>query len=172
MEKFVGVPEEVILSRIFQVRGKKVMLSPDLAELYQVETKRLNEQVKRNPGKFPERYAFRLSIEEHQSLRSQFATLKRGKHPKYPPYAFTEHGILMLSNVLRSERADKVSLQIIDAFVRLNELVMTHADILLKLEELDKRVSGQDEKIKVVIDYLKQFIKDANEPRKLIGYKR
>lgn len=106
MEKIL-VPKEIILSKKYEVRGKKVMLSHDLAELYQVEARRLNEQVKRNIGRFPSRYMFQLSPEEHQSLRSQNATLKRGQHSKYPPYAFTEHGVLMLSSVLRSERAEK-----------------------------------------------------------------
>lgn len=165
------VPEEVIVSKIYQIRGKKVMLSPDLAELYQVETKRLNEQVKRNPGKFPERYMFQLTAEEYQSLRSQNATLKRGEHSKYPPYAFTEHGILMLSSVLRSDRADKVNMLIIDTFVKLNEMLLTHKDILLKLEEMEKKVAGQDEKILMIFNYLKEFIKDQEEPRKEIGFK-
>ena len=108
MSKKLIIPREVIANKIYEFRGKKVMLSTDLAELYEVETKRVNEQVKRNIGRFPERYMFKLTEEEHESLRSQNATLKRGQHSKYPPYAFTEHGILMLSSVLKSERADKV----------------------------------------------------------------
>ncbi|MEA3503965.1 MAG: ORF6N domain-containing protein [Bacteroidota bacterium] len=94
----IAIPEEVIMNKIFVVRNQKVMLSNDLAELYQVETKVLNQQVKRNTGRFPERYVFKLTAEEYKSLRSQIVTLKRGQHAKYPPYAFTEHGVLMLSN--------------------------------------------------------------------------
>ena len=94
------------MSKIYEIRGKKVMLSNDLAELYQVEAKALNQQVKRNIGRFPERYAFRLTAEEYKSLRSQNVTLKRGQHSKYPPYAFKEHGVLMLENVMKSERAE------------------------------------------------------------------
>ena len=105
----MSIPQEVIVSKIYEIRGMKVMLSSDLAELYEVETRRVNEQVKRNIGRFPERYMFKLTQEEHTSLRSQNATLKRGQHSKYPPYAFTEHGILMLSSVLKSERAEKVN---------------------------------------------------------------
>jgi hypothetical protein len=171
MSKPLAIPEEVIISKIYHIRGKKVMLSSDLAELYQVETRRLNEQVKRNPGKFPERYMFQLTQEEHQSLRSQNATLKRGQHSKYPPYAFTEHGILMLSSVLKSERADKVNMLIIDTFVKLNEMLLTHKDILLKLEEMEKKAAGQDEKILMIFNYLKQFIREQETPRKRIGFK-
>jgi hypothetical protein len=171
MSKKIVIPEEVIINKIYYLRGKKVMLSNDLSELYQVETRRLNEQVKRNPGKFPERYMFQLTQEEYQSLRSQNATLKRGEHAKYLPYAFTEHGILMLSSVLKSERADKINMLIIDTFVKLNEMLLTHKDILLKLEAMEKKVAGQDEKIMMIFNYLKQFIKEQETPRKKIGYK-
>ncbi|MEM9446726.1 MAG: ORF6N domain-containing protein [Verrucomicrobiota bacterium] len=147
------------------------MLSNDLAELYQVETRRLNEQVNRNIGRFPERYMFKLTTEEHKALRSQNATLKRGQHSKYPPYAFTEHGILMLSSVLRSERAEKVNILVIDTFVELNQMLLTHKDLLLEMEEIKKKVTGQDEKIKMIFDYLKQFIKEQEKPRKQIGFK-
>jgi phage regulator Rha-like protein len=172
MSKEVSIPQEIILSKIYEIRGVKVMLSHHLAELYQVETRRLNEQVRRNPGKFPGRYMFQLTTEEYKSLRSQNATLKRGQHSKYPPYAFTEHGILMLSSVLRSERADKVNMLIIDTFVKLNEMLLTHKDILLKLEEMEKRVAGQDEKVLMIFNYLKQFIKEQETPRKQIGFKQ
>lgn len=171
MTKTSIIPEEVIVSKILQIRGKKVMLSNDLAELYEVEIRRLNEQVKRNPGKFPERYMFQLTQEEYESLRSQNATLKRGQHSKYLPYAFTEHGILMLSSVLKSERADKVNMLIVDTFVKLNEMLLTHKDILIKLEELEKKVAGQDEKVMMIFDYLKQFIQQQETPRKRIGFK-
>ena len=171
MSKSLSIPEEVIVSKIYHIRGKKVMLSYDLSELYQVQTRRLNEQVKRNTGRFPERYMFQLTEKEYESLRSQNATLKRGQHSKYVPYAFTEHGILMLSSVLRSERADKVNMLIIDTFIKLNEMLLTHKDILLKLEELEKKVTGQDEKVMMIFNYLKQFITAQETPRKRIGYK-
>ncbi len=172
----INVTEEVIISKIYHVRGKRVMLSHDLAELYQVETRRLNEQVKRNPGKFPERYMFQLTQNEYHALRSHFATLKRGEHSKYLPYAFTEHGILMLSSVLKSERADKVNMLIIDTFVKLNEMLLTHKDILLKLEEMEQKISGHDEKIMLIFEYLKQFEEakrqqSSQENRKRIGFK-
>lgn len=172
MSNELTVPREIIISKIYEIRGKKVMLSHDLAELYQVETKRLNEQVKRNINRFPDRYMFRLTAEEYKSLRSHFATLNRGQHSKYPPYAFTEHGILMLSSVLKSERAEKVNLLIIDTFVELNQMLLTHKDLLLKMEELEKKVTSDDEKIRMIFDYLKQFIKEQKKPRKQIGFKQ
>ena len=167
----ISIPQEVIVSKIHLIRGKKVMLSNDLAALYQVETRRLNEQVKRNIGRFPERYMFRLTTEEYKAIRSQNATLKRGRHAKYPPYAFTEHGILMLSSVLRSERAEKVNILIIDTFVELNQMLLTHKDLLLKMDDLEKRIGKQDEKIRMIFDYLRQFINEQEKPRKQIGFK-
>jgi phage regulator Rha-like protein len=115
---------------------------------------------------------FKLTTEEYNSLRSQNVTLKRGQHSKYPPYAFTEHGILMLSSILRSERAEKVNILIIDTFVKLRELLSTRKDVLLKLEKMEKKVAGQDEKIQMIFDYLKQFIKEQKKPRNQIGFKQ
>jgi len=171
MSTEIAIPKEVILNKIYEFRGKKVMLASDLAELYEVETKRINEQVKRNINRFPERYMFKLTADEHQSLRSQNATLKRGEHSKYTPYAFTEHGILMLSSVLKSERADKINMLIIDTFVELHEMLLTHKDLLLKMEEMEKKISGQDMKIGQIFNYLKQFIKEQETPREPIGFK-
>jgi hypothetical protein len=102
-ESEIIIAEEIIISKIYNIRGKQVMLASDLAELYQVGTKVLNQQVKRNIGKFPDRYMFQLTKDEYDRLRSQNVTLKRGQHAKYLPFAFTEHGILMLSSVLNSE---------------------------------------------------------------------
>jgi hypothetical protein len=99
MSKEIAIPQEIILSKIYEIRGEKVMLSHDLAELYQVETRIINKQVKRNIGRFPERYMFKLTPKEYQYLRSQNATLKRGQYSKYPPYAFIEHGVLQIANV-------------------------------------------------------------------------
>jgi len=96
---------------------------------------------------------FQLTVDEYQSLRSQNATLKRGRHSKYAPYAFTEHGVLMLSSVLKSERAEKVNLLIIDTFVELNQMLLTHKDLLLKMGELEKKVNNQDEKVKMIFNY-------------------
>jgi len=109
MNKKITIPDEVIINKIYVIRDQKVMLDKDLAEIYNVETKRLKEQVRRNIDRFPDSFMFELTAEEHSSLRSQIATLKRGRHSKYPPFVFTEHGILMLSSVLNSELAVKMS---------------------------------------------------------------
>ena len=119
---------------------------------------------------FPKDTCSDLQI-KNQSLRSQNATLKRGQHSKYPPYAFTEHGILMLSSVLKSEKAEKVNLLIIDTFVSLNTMLLTHKDLLLEMEEIQRKVTGQDEKIEIIFNYLKQFLKGREKPRTKIGFK-
>ena len=110
----IAIPDEKIINKIYVIREQKVMLDRDLAELYGVDTKRLKEQVRRNKDRFPETFMFELTKQEHSVLRSQFATLKQGQHSKYPPFVFTEHGILMLSSVLNSETAIKMSVQIIE----------------------------------------------------------
>lgn len=170
------IAEETIVSKIYHVRGKQVMISQDLAELYEVETRVLNQQVKRNIGKFPERYMFQLSQDEYERLRSQNVTLKRGQHVKYLPYAFTEHGILMLSSVLKSERADKVNMLIIDTFVKLRELMFMHKDIVHQLENIQNKLTEHDNQIMVVFEYLKQFEQAKQQEleqkeRPLIGFK-
>ena len=151
------ITEEIILSKIYHVRGKQVMLSQDLAELYQVETKVLNQQVKRNIGRFPERYMFQLTQDEHDRLRSQNVTLKRGQHIKYLPYAFSEHGILMLSSVLRSERADQINILIIDTFVKIRELVFLNKDLAHQLEQVQNRLTKHDSQIRILLEYLKHL---------------
>jgi len=172
----IAIAEEIIISKIFNIRGKQVMLSQDLAELYEVQTRILNQQVKRNIGKFPERYMFQLTKEESDRLRSQNVTLKRGQHPKYLPYAFTEHGILMLASVLNSERADKVNMLIIDTFVKIRELMFMHKDVIHQLEQVRNKLTEHDNQILVIFEYLKQLeaIKHQEleqKNRKRIGFK-
>ncbi|GAB5494806.1 MAG: ORF6N domain-containing protein [Phototrophicaceae bacterium] len=166
------VPIEAIAGKIYEIRNEKVMLSSDLAELYGVETKVLNQQVKRNINRFPERYMFKLTQEENKALRSHFVTLKRGQHSKYPPYAFTEHGILMLSSILRSERAEKINIVIIDTFVKIRKMLALDKDVLLKLNEIEQKVASQDEQILAIFNYLKKFIKEESTPKPKIGYKK
>jgi ORF6N domain len=127
-------------SRIRVVRGQKVMLDTDLAELYGVETKRLNEAVRRNPKRFPGTFMFRLSREESLALRSQIATLDtgRGRHSKYSPFAFTEHGVVMLSSMLNSERAIEMSILVVNAFVRMRELIASNTDIAARVDKLER----------------------------------
>jgi hypothetical protein len=173
----LSIDEGIIVSKIHTIRGKQVMLSNDLAELYQVETKVLNQQVKRNINRFPERYMFQLSQNEYDTLRSQIVTLKRGQHSKYLPFAFTEHGILMLSSVLRSKRAEKVNMIIIDTFVRIRELMFLHKDMVFQLEQVKLKLTEHDNQILAVLEYLKELDKQKNEEidfkdRTRIGYKK
>ena len=172
----ITITEEIIVSKIYNVRGKQVMLSHDLAELYQVETKVLNQQVKRNIGKFPGRYMLQLTEDERDRLRSQNVTLKRGQHFKYLPYAFTEHGILMLSSVLKSQRADKVNMLIIDTFLKIRELVFQNKDVIHQLEQVQNRLTRHDSQIRIILEYLKQIekAKEAEleqKKRPRIGFK-
>jgi phage regulator Rha-like protein len=169
------IAEEIIISKIYNIRGKQVMLASDLSELYQVEAKVLNQQVKRNIGKFPDRYMFQLTKDEYARLRSQNVTLKRGQHSKYLPYAFTEHGVLMLSSVLNSERARKVNILIIDTFIRLREILFLHKDTANQLEKVMSKLDEHDNQISVIFEYLKQLeqskqVETDFKNRKRIGF--
>jgi len=174
-EKVESIPvvDEMIVSKIHWIRGHKVMLDSDLAELYGVETKRLKEQVNRNISRFPVHFMFELTSEENEILRLQNATLRHGAHSKYLPYAFTEHGVLMLSNVLKSDRAIQMSIKIIDVFVKLREMLLTHKDILLQLEKLENQVIENSEDIRMIFTTLKQFlIPPEQSNRRRIGFRR
>ena len=170
----IAIPDEVVMNKIFLLRGDKIMLDDDLAELYQVETKRLNEQVKRNIERFPEDFMFQLTVEEWETLRSQFATSKKGGRGgrRYSPLAFTEHGVLMLSSVLNSDRAIQVNIQIMRIYAKLREMLLTNKDILLKLEKLERNVVKHDQDIKVVFGYLKELLNPKTEPLRKIGFKQ
>ncbi len=141
------IPSDRIESKIHELRGIKVMLDRDLAERYRVETRTLNQAVTRNIGRFPEDFMLKLTEEEAKILRSQNVILKRGQFSKYPPKAFTEHGILMLSNVLKSERAIDVSIQIIRVFNRMRQMIQDNREILKRLEALEKRFSTESRAI-------------------------
>ncbi|MEI6456627.1 MAG: ORF6N domain-containing protein [bacterium] len=171
------VPEDAIISKIYLVRGKKIMLDKDLAELYEVKSFRLHEQVKRNMQRFPENFMFRLTEEETDIMVSQNAIPSKQHLGGHLPYAFTEHGVLMLANVLRSERAIKMSIRIIEVFVRVREMLLTHQDILLKLEKIEQTLAGHDEKILLIFEYLKLLEQSKIQElefnkRKRIGFKR
>ena len=148
------VSEDVIMSKIYCIRDHKVMLDEDLAELYDVETKQLKRQVRRNMDRFPEDFMFELTREEFENLRCQIGSSSWGG-ARYIPMAFTEQGVAMLSSVLNSSRAIKVNIQIIRIFTRMRELLMTNKDILLKLEQLERKVDGHDENIQIIFAYLK-----------------
>jgi hypothetical protein len=165
--------DELVMNKIYLIRGKKVMLDSDLAELYQVETKVLNQAVRRNSERFPDDFMFQLTENEWDALRSQFVTLKntRGKHSKYRPYVFTEQGVAMLSGVLNSTIAIQVHIQIIRVFARIREMIFSHKDILLQLEKIERKVDKHDEEIILIFNYLKQLLNPPQVPRQRIGFK-
>lgn len=157
------VPAKIIENKILLIRGKKVMMDHDLAILYEILTKRLKEQVKRNLKRFPEDFMFELTLAEAKALRSQIATLKRGEHIKYRPYAFAEQGVAMLSSVLNSERAIEVNIQIMRVFVKIKEFVLTHHDLAKKIEALEKKFKEHDKNFVLVFDAIRQLMAPAEE---------
>ncbi len=146
------------------------MLDSDLAELYQVETKVLNQAVKRNIERFPDDFMFRLTAEQWGDLKSQNVTSRWGGR-RTLPFVFTEQGVAMLSSVLNSGVAIQVNIQIIRVFTKMREMLLTHKELLLEVESMRKRVGKQDEKIELIFNYLKQFVKDQETPRTPIGFK-
>ena len=169
----VLVAEHKILSKIYIIRGQKVMLDEDLSEIYGVETKRLNEQVKRNLKRFPKDFMFEISIREFENLKSQNATSSWGGRRKMPK-AFTEQGIAMLSSILNSDTAIEVNIGIIRVFTKLREYALTNKEILMQLAKLEKEVSGNSKDIENIFAVLKELIsKQAAplKPRNKIGFK-
>ncbi len=170
----------VIATRIFEMRGKKVMLDRDLAMLYGVKAKRLNEQVKRNKKRFPDDFMFQLTNEEIKNSgfqfvtsgsRSHFATLKQGKNIKYLPHAFTEQGVAMLSSVLNSERAIQVNILIMRAFTKLREILLTHKELAVKIEALERKYAEHDQTIKSIFDAIKRLLAlPLVKEKKIIGF--
>jgi hypothetical protein len=156
---------------IFTIRGVQVMLDSDLAIVYGVENKRLNEQVKRNRKRFPQYFMFQLTEKEKDKVVANCDHLQNIKYSPYLPYVFTEHGTVMLANILNSERAIQVSIRIVEIYIKMREYILTNKDLLLKMEQLEKRVDHQDEKIVLVFNYLKRFIEVQEKPRKRVGFK-
>ena len=166
------LPDERIQNRIYLIRGKKVMLDRDLAELYGVETKNLNKAVRRNFQRFPDDFLFLLTEEEmvylaNSEVRFQFGTLQKGQHFRYAPHAFTEQGIAMLSSVLHSERAILVNIQIIRTFTKLRELMVSNKELREKIEQLEEKY---DEQFQAVFEIIKRLIDQEEEPKALIGF--
>ena len=152
------VSHDLVMSKIYHVRGQKVMLDSDLAELYEVETKALKQAIKRNVDIFPNHFMFELTKEEHECLRSQFVTSNQGSGgSRYLPMVFTEYGILQVANVLRSKRARYMSVRITEIFIKMREVIQNHQDLMFQIEEIRGKVSGQDEQIALIFEYLKQF---------------
>jgi hypothetical protein len=176
-QKLSVIPDEVIASKIYLIRGQKVMLDKDLAELYETETRTLIQAVKRNIDIFPEHFMFQLTNQEFTILRSQTVISSWGGQ-RYLPYVFTEHGVLQLASVLKSTRARKMSVRIIEVFVKMREMLATHKEILHKLEQIEKKDIEQDQKIMLIFEYLKQLEQTKQTeleqgPRKVIkGYRK
>ena len=156
-------PQEAII----RLRGQAVILDSDLAALYGVTAKRLNEQVKRNQKRFPEDFCFQLTLAETGRSRSQFATLKRGHKIKYLPYAFTEHGAIMAANVLRSERAEEMSVAVVRAFVRLRRMALSVESLARKVAALENKY---DASFSAVFDAIRDLMEPPDPPRKRIGF--
>ena len=151
-----AIADEVVMAKIYVIRGIRVMLDRDLAELYQVETKQLKRAVRRNSGRFPDDFMFELSRKEFENLRYQFGT-SSWHSVRYAPLAFAEQGVAMLSSVLNSEHAIRVNIQIMRIFTKMRDLLSSQKEILQKLEQLEKKDLEQDEKIILIFEYLKQL---------------
>jgi hypothetical protein len=172
-EQQIHIPETLVTSKIYVVRKKKIMLDRDLAELYEVETRVLNQAVNRNIERFPEEFMFQLSSEEFEILMSQIVTSSWGGTRKLP-YAFTEYGVAMLSSVLRSKRAIEVNIQIMLIFSKIREMLLDSLSMKLDIEEIKRRLNNQDQNLELVFSYLDELIEKQETPtsRKPIGFKR
>jgi hypothetical protein len=161
------VPVEVIEKKILLIRGHKVMLDADLAELYGVETKRLNEQVRRNRGRFPEDFMFQLNSDEKTKVVANCDHLDKLKFSATLPYAFTEHGDLMVASVLNTSRAIEISVFVVRAFIKLREMVLSNKEIVRRLDDLEKKYDAQ---FKVVFDALRALMASPVKPKRKIGF--
>jgi len=163
---------EPIENRILCIREQRVILDFHLAELYGVSTKVLNQAVRRNIMRFPADFMFQLTAEEYDSLRSQFVTLEsgRGKHRKYRPYAFTEHGAVMAANVLKSRRAIQASIYVVRAFVKLKQFTASYRELAQKLDELEHNIATHDKAICSLFDAIRKLISGPEKPRRKIGF--
>jgi ORF6N domain len=162
---------QVLAGRILVIRGQRVVLDSDLALLYEVETKRFNEQIRRNLARFPPDFMFQLTDEEFESLRSQIATSNKGRGGRrYLPFAFTEHGAIMAASVLNSERAVQMSVYVVRAFVQLRELMVDHKVLADKLDALERRVSHHDNSLVALIDAIRALTEQPKPVKRPIGF--
>ena len=170
MNEKAAVSHVEIERSIHMIRGRKVMLDADLASLYGVTVKRLNEQVRRNKERFPADFMFQLNSEEWDSLRSQIVNLEAGpgRHRKFLPFVFTEHGAVMLANVLSSQAAVEASIHVVRAFIHLRELAITHDDLVKKINQMEKKYDTQ---FRVVFDALREMMNPARGKQKEVGFR-
>lgn len=163
--------QSVVISKIYLIRGLKVMLDEDLAEMYGVETRRLNEQIKRNADRFPKDFMFQLTTKEFDNLKSQNATSSWGGR-RTLPFAFSEYGVLMLSGILNSPIAIQVNIKIMRVYTKLREMLATNKDILLQMQKIEEKLSSHDRNIQTIFDVLKKLINPQPPPaRKRMGFK-
>ena len=175
MENEILLSEELISNKIYFIRNQKVMLDRDLAILYGIETKRLKEQVKRNISRFPEDFMFELTKEEFVNWRSQIATSNSDKMGlRYLPMAFTEHGVLMLSSVLKSDKAIQTNIQIMRIFSKVRQMLLDTTDLKIDILQIQKKLENHDKNIELVFSYLDELSdkKENEQPRTKIGYKK
>ncbi len=180
MDKIIQTSDQIVLDRIFLIRGKRVMMDRDLAGLYGVETRILNQSVKRNSKRFPEDFMFQLTIQELHKWKSTSNTSNKIKMGlRKLPFVFTEHGVAMLSSVLNSETAIEVNIRIIRVFTRMREVLLTHKDILLRLERIERKTLRSDSKLKthdkemrLVFTALKELLTQKSAPMRKIGFRQ
>jgi len=165
------LPVNLIEQRIFIIRGVKVMIDRDIAELYGVETKQVNRQVRRNRDRFPNEFVFKLTKKEKEELVTNWHRFELLKHSSALPYAFTEHGVAMLATVLKSQQAVRMSILIVKAFVRLREILTSHRELAEKLQLLETRIDTHDQKIASIIDAIHQLIIPSEKPKRQIGFR-
>lgn len=173
-KKGIGVsiiPQEVLINKIYFLRNEKVMIDRDLAVLYGVKAIRLREQVKRNLTKFPIHFMFQLTEKEVEIMVSQNAIPSKGHLGGTLPYVFTEHGVLMLANILKSEQAIQVSIRIIELFVKLREMLVSHTELKLEIEKIKKKIDNHDKNIEIVFSYFEELLEKKEKPRKKVGFK-
>jgi len=168
MKKEIAV--DIVAKKISLIRGLKVMLDSDLAELYGVKTKELNKAVQRNKNRFPQDFMFRLTEKELGVLRFQIGTSKGSGGRRYLPYVFTQEGVAMLSSVLRSQRAVRVNVQIMRAFVRLRDILAVHKDLARRLESLEKKFDTHDAQIKLVFETIRDLMRQPEKQKGRIGF--
>jgi hypothetical protein len=167
------VPQHMIESKIYLLRGKKVMLDRDLATLYGVETRTLNQAVRRNINRFPEDFMFQLTTEEMENWKSQIVISNKEKMGlRKRPYAFTENGVAMLSSVLSSERAVEVNIQIMRTFTRLREMILTHKELAHKFAQLERKIGKHDDEIKTIFSAIRQLMVPPDPKKRKIGFRR
>ncbi len=166
------IPQASIERRIISIRGYKVMLDADLADIYGVSTKRLNEQVKRNRKRFPEDFMFQLTKKEKEEVVANCDHLQKLKFSPVLPYAFTEHGAVMLATVLNTSVAVQTSIQVVRAFIKLREMTATHKELAHKLTKLERKLGKHDEDIKIIFEAIHQLMTPAQKSRRKIGFRR